>query len=101
MSCVINIKQEIGGFDYAGARASGEAIREKIKNAIEDGDSVTLDFLGIDGISHSFADEILGIIVRAFGLSFIKKGDLRLNNANDSIKGLLNFVIKENTKLSA
>ncbi|NLU34076.1 MAG: STAS-like domain-containing protein [Wolinella succinogenes] len=100
MSRVIRIHDEIGGFDYAGARASGESIREKIKSEIDSGGYVTLDFVGIEGISHSFADEIVGIIVRAFGIEFIKKGDLRLQNANDDIKAILNFVIRESRKNS-
>jgi sugar-specific transcriptional regulator TrmB len=98
---VINIKNEIGGFDYAGSRGSGEPIREKIKQQIDAGHHVTLEFLGIEGISHSFADEIVGIIVRAYGVEFIKKGNLRLNNANEDIKSLLNLVIKESKKQSA
>lgn len=95
MRATIRIHDEIGGFDYAGARASGESTREKIKSEIDLGRCVTLDFAGIDGISHSFADEIVGIIVRAFGIEFIKKGDLRLQNANDDIKVMMNFVIRE------
>ena len=98
---VINIKNDIGGFDYAGSRASGEPIRKKIKREIEAGEYVTLDFSGIEGISHSFADEIVGIIVRAYGVGFIQKGNLRLNNASDDIKSLLNLVIKESRKKSA
>lgn len=101
MSGVIQIRKEIGGFDYAGARASGEGIRERIRFIIDEGGYVTLDFTGVDGISHSFADEILGVIVRAFGIEFIQRGNLRLNNANEDIKAILNFVIRESRKALA
>jgi hypothetical protein len=97
---ILNIKNEIGGFDYAGSRDSGRVIREDIKRNIEQGLNVTLDFIGINGISHSFADEIVGIIVRAYGINFIKD-KLMLNNANTDIKLLLNLVIRESKKVSA
>jgi len=97
---VINIKNEIGGFDYAGSRDSGINIREALKENLKKGNNVTLDFIGINGISHSFADEIVGIIVRAYGIDFIKN-KLMLNNINIDIKSLLNLVIKESRKFSA
>jgi hypothetical protein len=97
---VINIKHTIGGFDYAGTRDSGASIREAIKKNIDDENSVVLDFFGINGISHSFADEIVGIIVRAYGVNFIKD-KLLLNNANEDITNMLNFVIRESKKVPA
>ncbi|MFA6760662.1 MAG: STAS-like domain-containing protein [Sulfuricurvum sp.] len=92
MSVVINIKQELNSLDFAGSRGSGEKIREKMKPVLDRKESLTLDFGGIDSITQSFADEIVGIFVRAFGIEYIKDF-LRLNNANESIKHTLNFVI--------
>lgn len=100
MGVVINIKNEIGGLDFAGSRGSGEIIREKMKPILDDCESITLDFMGIEGITQSFADEIVGIFVRAFGIDYIKDF-LRLNNANDSIKQTLNFVISYSKKKMA
>ncbi|NBK99994.1 MAG: DUF4325 domain-containing protein [Erysipelotrichia bacterium] len=97
---VINIKNEIGGFDYAGSRDSGVNIRETLRENLEKGINVTLDFTGMSGISHSFADEIVGIVVRAYGVDFIKN-KLMLNNDNAEIKSLLNLVIRESRKISA
>lgn len=97
---VINIKNEIGGFDYAGSRDSGVNIREALKKNLEEGISVTLDFTGMSGISHSFADEIVGIVVRAYGVNFIKD-KLMLHNDNTEIKSLLNLVIRESRKVTA
>ncbi|MFA5461618.1 MAG: STAS-like domain-containing protein [Sulfurimonas sp.] len=97
MSIIINIKNEIGGLDFAGSRGSGEIIREKMKPSLDNHESVTLDFTGIESITQSFADEIVGIFVRAFGVDYIK-GTLRLNNANDAIKQTLNFVISYSKK---
>ena len=100
MGIVISIKNEIGGLDFAGSRGSGELVREKMKPALDDGVDVTLDFTGIESITQSFADEIVGIFVRAFGIDYIKDS-LRLNNANDSIKKTLNFVISYSKKKMA
>lgn len=100
MSIIINIKSEIGGLDFAGSRGSGEIIREKMKPILDDGKDVTLDFTGIESITQSFADEVVGIFVRAFGIKYIKD-TLRLNNANDSIKQTLNFVISYSKKKTA
>jgi hypothetical protein len=97
---VINVKNEIGGFDYAGSRDSGVKIREALKTNLEKGDKVTLDFVGMTGVSHSFADEIVGILVRAYGVDLIKN-KLMLNNATAEIKSLLNLVIRESRKISA
>lgn len=100
MSIVINIKSEIGDLDFAGSRGSGEIIREKMKPVLDKAEGITLDFTGIESITQSFADEIVGIFVRAFGISYIKDS-LRLNNANDSIKQTLNFVISYSKKKMA
>ncbi len=97
---VINIKNEIGGFNYAGSRDSGVKIRKTLRENLEQGVSLMLDFMGISGISHSFVDEIVGIIVRAHGMDFIKN-KLMLNNDNAEIKSLLNLVIQESKKISA
>lgn len=97
---VINIKNEIGGLDFAGSRGSGEKVREKMKLMFDSNEDVTLDFCGVDSITQSFADEVVGIFVRAFGIEYIQDS-LRLNNANDSIKKILNYVISYSKKKRA
>ncbi len=97
---VINIKREIGGFDFAGSRGSAEKIREKIKPSLDKGSSVTLDFVGVENITQSFADEIFGIFVRAFGVDYIK-GKLLIVNANEGIRSTINFVISYSRKRTA
>ena len=97
---VVNIKREIGGFDFAGSRGSGEIIREKIKPILDKGESVTLDFVGVENISQSFADEVFGIFVRAFGVEYIR-GKVRLVNDNQAIKDIFNLVINYSKKRSA
>lgn len=100
MAKVINVKREIGDFDFAGSRGSGEIIRKKIKPLLDKEEKVTLDFVGIKGITQSFADEIFGIFVRAFGIDYIK-GKLLIVNANDSIRKVINFVVSYSKQRSA
>jgi len=90
---VINIKLETGGFDFVGSRSAGEVIREKMKEALDNNESVTLDFGGIESVTQSFIDEFFGILIRANGIEYIRKRVL-LVNANQGIKDTINFVIK-------
>jgi len=97
---VISIKTEIGDTDFAGSRGSGEKIRDKMKPILDRKETLTLDFTGIEGITQSFGDEIVGVFVRAFGIDYIKD-KLRLNNANKSIKSVLNLVISYSKEKTA
>jgi hypothetical protein len=90
---VLNIKLETGGFDFVGSRSAGEIIREKMKNALDSNETVTLDFGGIESVTQSFIDEFFGILIRANGMGYIRKRVL-LVNENQSIKDTINFVIK-------
>lgn len=82
-------------FDFLGSRDSGEQLREKIIELLNQEESqVVIDFKGIDRISHSFADEVFGLLYVKFGLDVIKN-QIQLENAQDNIRNLANFVIKE------
>jgi len=90
---VINIKNETGGFEFVGSRGAGEIIRKIMKKELDSGNSVTLDFYGIEQVTQSFIDEFFGIFIRAFGIEYIK-GRVRLVNETQGIKDTINFVIK-------
>lgn len=90
---VINIKKETGGFEFIGSRGAGEIIREIMKKQLDEGNSVTLDFVGVEQVTQSFIDEFFGIFIRAFGIEYIK-GKVRLVNETQGIKDTINFVIK-------
>ena len=90
---VINIKKETGGFEFVGSRGAGEIIRKLMKEELDKGDSVTLDFVGIEQVTQSFIDEFFGIFIRAFGIEYIR-GKVRLVNETQGIKDTINFVIK-------
>ena len=84
---------EIGGFDFAGSRGSGVSIREKIKPILNRGENVTLDLVGVENITQSFADEVLGIFVRAFGVDYIK-GESKTCERQSRYKRYLQFCYK-------
>lgn len=82
-------------YDFLGSRDSGEQLREKIIELLsQEGSQVVINFRGIDRISHSFADEVFGLLYVRFGLDVIKQ-QIQLENAQDNIRSLANFVIKE------
>jgi len=97
MKVKVILKQEFPKLDFIGSRNAGEVIREKMDNIITNKQVVILDFDGILSITQSFADEIVGIYVRAFGVKYIKE-NIEVINANDDIKVLLNFVVKYSKK---
>jgi hypothetical protein len=90
---VINIKNEIGGFEVVGSRSAGEIIRNIMKKELDKGNKITLDFIGIEQVTQSFIDEVFGILIRAFGIEFIR-GKVFLVNETQGIKDTINFVIK-------
>ena len=90
---IINIKNEANGYSIIGSRGVGEKIRGKIKPYLDMGEVVTLDFNGVEQITQAFADEVIGIFVRAFGLEYIK-GKILLANETNGIRDTFNFVVK-------
>ena len=98
---VINVKNVTGGFEFVGSRGSGEIIRELMKKELDkESGRVTLDFSGIEQVTQSFIDEFFGIFVRAFGVEYIK-GRVFLVNEVQSIKDIINYVVKYSKKKTA
>lgn len=98
---VLNVKNEIGGFEFIGSRGAGEIIRKKMKKELEKKDgSVTLDFFGVEQVTQSFIDEFFGIFIRSFGIEYIR-GRVRLVNETQGIKDTINFVIKYSKEKTA
>jgi len=80
--------------DFLGLRVEGEVVREKMEEIImKKGKVVVLDFEGVKGITHTFADEIVGIFTRAFGKEWVKK-NIRVVNANENVRSMLNLAVK-------
>lgn len=84
--------------NLAGSRYYAEIIRETIYQHIQMGKKVVLDFENIDLITQSFADELIGILVRAFGVDFVK-ANISVINANKTIRKILNVVVSYSRQL--
>ena len=89
---VIRIKDIFPGVSFLGTRPSGEKIREMMEEIFKEGNTVTLDFAGIEGITQGFGDEIIGIFTRYYGRDFIKQ-NVKAVNYNGEIKEVLNWVV--------
>jgi len=89
---------DLFGSDFLGLRVEGEVVREKMEEAImKNGRKVVLDFEGVRGIAHTFADEIVGIFARAFGKEWVKE-NIRVVNANENVRMMLNLAVKISLK---
>jgi hypothetical protein len=89
---VINLA-EMFDYSFLGARYDGEQVR-KLEDEIilQNKKKVVLNCEGITGMGHGFADEIVGIYARAFGVDFIKE-NIRIVNAIEVVRSLLNAAI--------
>lgn len=79
-----------------GNRATGERLRTKLKNIIQQfpGSAVIVDFNGVDLISASFADEFIAKLVREFGyMQFF--GTFKFRNVCGFVAQTLDRVIEQ------
>jgi hypothetical protein len=97
MEIIIKLKKIFPEIAFLGARVSGEIIREQMEKAINNGDTVVLDFDGIEDITQGFGDEIVGIFTRAYGKEFVKK-NIKVVNYSEEIKVILNWVVSYSSK---
>jgi hypothetical protein len=64
------------------------------------GKVAVLDFEGVRGINHTFADEIVGIFTEAFGKEWVKE-NIRVVNANENVRLVLNLAVKLRVRTKA
>ncbi|WP_456451638.1 STAS-like domain-containing protein [Hydrogenimonas sp.] len=89
---VIRVIDASEGIDFVGSRQIGEAVRERIEQDLEKGvDRITIDFAGVRSITQSFADEVIGILIRKFGSDYVRSRVFIVNH-NEDIRATLNFV---------
>ena len=81
---------------FVGSRHAGEQIRKKIKEALDRNERIILDFQGVSNITQGFADEAIGILIRAFGTDIINH--IKIVNANEKIRLILNWVANYSKK---
>ena len=86
--------------DFVGSRYAGEKVRHAIKTAIDSNQKIILDFGEVSGITQGFADEAIGILIRAFGVDTVLK-HVRVVNANEKVRLILNWVANYSKKMTA
>jgi len=104
---VIKLKDIFPNLDSLTDRFAGFKVRQKMQDLlgilpddslIENDIIVVLDFKGITLITQGFGDELVGVFTRMFGVDFIKR-HIRVINANDFIRGTLNWVVSYSKKM--
>jgi hypothetical protein len=98
METTINISSLFPGIAFLGARASGEIIREIVEKELEKGNTIILDFNGIEDITQGFGDEVIGIFVRAYGKDYLKD-HIKVINYSEDVKIVLNWVVSYSQRL--
>jgi hypothetical protein len=77
---------------FAGSRDFGIEIKAVIKDALEEGKRVTVDLMGIEDMTPSFADECFGKLSEDIGEDITERGVRVING--DQFKPLINAVIR-------
>lgn len=78
------------------SRSTGRRIREVAELRAETG-SVILDFAGVHSVTHSFADELLAVLVAQKGETWFKN-HIRVRNHNSDIRLTLLDAIDQRLK---
>lgn len=98
---VLKVQDMCGCFEFLGSRDSGEKLHSRIVELLSSQENkdikLELDFNGVCGVAHAFADEVFGLLFARFGAEHIKR-HIALINANDTAKNMINFAIKERAK---
>jgi len=106
---VIKLSEMFPGLDSLTLRTTGFEVRKQMQNLlgvlpddslIENDIVIVLDFEGIDLITQGFGDELVGVFTRMFGVDFVKR-HIRVVNANDFVRGTLNWCVSYSKKMRA
>jgi hypothetical protein len=81
-----------------GSRHNGKILREKVEPFILDNKKVSLDFEGINLVTQSFIDEVLGVLIRKKGP--IVTSQIKFKNCNESVKGVVKLVVSYSSKMA-
>lgn len=90
---VIKVNKLFPNYDFLGANYSGFLLGEKIKECLSKGEDITIDFEGFRLITSGVAYNMFANILDNHSLEDIKK-HVKLENANDTIKQMINTMIK-------
>jgi hypothetical protein len=79
---------------HLGTRFLGETMRKDIELALKEEEFVIFDFSGVEFISHGFADECFGKLLRSLKIEELKK-KTTFKDANTMVKRAIAFSLKE------
>jgi hypothetical protein len=97
---VIKLKELFPDCSSLTLRETGFEVREIMNEILSKYNrKVVLDFDGIEIITQGFGDEIVGVFVRKNGLDFVKN-KIKVVNANNFIRGTLNWVVSYSKKMA-
>jgi hypothetical protein len=81
------------GLSFLGTRLSAQALREDVDaQIIHTKDDVVIDFADVS-ISHSFADELVGVLLMRHGPDVLAR--LVFKHCTDSVKATIEFVVAD------
>ena len=83
-----------------GLRKLGEKYRIKIEEAIASGDSIVLNFEGVESVSSSFADELIAKLFVKLGREEFKK-NIKLLNTNNFVQTVIKATIRDRVSEAA
>jgi len=76
---------------HAGSRDRAVCMRDDIRSALRAGDSVRIDFEGVESVTQSFADELFGRSIREFGTEALRR--IVFSNCTDGVRHVIAVVI--------
>jgi hypothetical protein len=79
---------------HLGTRFAGASVREKIERNFESVDKFIFDFVGVETLSNSFADECFAKLIFKFEMSDIKE-KTTFEGANPFIKAVIANAYKD------
>ena len=80
------------------SRKNGEIVREKILEEIKNGNTVVINFEGVEMINHSFADVAFGKLLYDLPVD-VFKNQIKFIKANDDVKGIIKMAVAERYRL--
>ncbi len=78
---------------FIGSRFTGKEVRQQISAALSAGDQVVLDFGGVQSVSDSFLDEMLGMLIEQQGPSILQR--LVFSSCEQPIEEAIRFSLEE------
>jgi len=78
--------------DFLGSRALGAKIRASCQRILEEGNLLVLDWAGIDVVSQSFADELVGKLVLWLGEEEFRRR-VRFAKVAETVRPVLRYAV--------